>query len=47
MVTRGVLDQTFIGIGWLFIINEILTVALYLGVKKYIDPARGVAAAGG
>jgi hypothetical protein len=38
MVTRGVLAQTFIGIGWLFIINEIVTIVLYVWARKFIDP---------
>lgn len=38
MVNRGFLDQTVIGIGLLFIINEIVTIVLYLYTKKYIEP---------
>ena len=39
MVNRGVLDETWIGIGWLFIINEIVTIILYFYTKPYLDPA--------
>ncbi len=39
MVERGVLDQTVIGIGLLFIINEIVTIILYWKTKKYLDPS--------
>jgi len=39
MVTRGVLAQTFIGIGLLFIINEVVTIALYLKTRRLIEPA--------
>ncbi len=38
MVNRGVLAQTYIGIGLLFIINEVVTIALYLKTKKLIEP---------
>lgn len=40
MLEKGVLDQTVIGIGLLFIINEIVTILLYLKTKKYLDPER-------
>jgi hypothetical protein len=40
MVTRGVLDRTFIGIGWLFVINEVVTIAFYVWARKFIDPER-------
>jgi len=40
MVSRGVLATTFYGIGWLFIINELVTIAAYVKLKKYIDPGR-------
>lgn len=39
MLEKGVLDQTVIGIGLLFIINEVVTILLYLKTKKYLDPA--------
>jgi hypothetical protein len=38
MVGRGVLAQTFIGIGLLFILNEIVTIAAYFYTKRFIDP---------
>lgn len=38
MVSKHVLDQQIIGIGLLFIINEIVTIIAYLLTKKYIDP---------
>ncbi len=38
MVQRNFLSQTVIGIGLLFIINEIVTIVLYFVTKKYIDP---------
>ncbi len=38
MVEKGILDQAIIGIGLLFIINEVVTIALYFIVKKYINP---------
>jgi len=38
MLQRGVLDQTIIGIGLLFIINEVVTILLYWTTKKFIDP---------
>lgn len=38
MVNKHVLDQQIIGIGLLFIINEIVTIIAYLLTKKYIDP---------
>lgn len=40
MVNKGVLDQTVIGIGLLFIINEVVTIVLHLLTKKNIDPHR-------
>ena len=39
MVVRGVLDQPVIGIGLLFILNEVVTIALYLKVRRWIEPA--------
>ncbi len=36
MVNRGVLDQTIIGIGLLFIINEVVTIILHLLTKSWI-----------
>ena len=38
MVEKGVLDQTLIGIGLLFLLNELITVIILFRVKKYIDP---------
>ncbi|MDX1940586.1 MAG: hypothetical protein SFU99_08540 [Saprospiraceae bacterium] len=38
MVNKGFLDQTLIGIGLLFIINEIITIIAYYVTKKYINP---------
>lgn len=38
MVQMHFLSQAVIGIGLLFIINEIVTIALYFVTKKYIDP---------
>lgn len=38
MVQKEVLDQTVIGIGLLFVINELFTIGLYFKVKKYINP---------
>ncbi len=38
MVKKGFLAQTYIGIGLLFIINEIVTIVLYFMTKKFIDP---------
>ncbi|MCE7995757.1 MAG: hypothetical protein HEP71_27510 [Roseivirga sp.] len=40
MLEKGVLDQAIIGIGLLFIINEVVTILLYLKTKKYLDPER-------
>jgi hypothetical protein len=34
------LNQQIIGIGLLFIINEVLTIVAYYFTKKYIDPFR-------
>lgn len=39
MVGKGVLSQTVIGIGMLFVINEIVTIALFFWTKKYFAPA--------
>lgn len=36
MVQKGVLDQTIIGIGLLFIINEIFTIALFWRTKQFL-----------
>ena len=38
MLQRDFLSQTIIGIGLLFIINEVVTILLYWKTKKYIDP---------
>jgi len=38
MVQKGFLDQTLIGIGLLFIINEVVTILLYWKTKHFIDP---------
>ena len=38
MVEKHFLDNTIIGIGLLFIINEIITIAAYYLTKKYINP---------
>ncbi|MFQ5528348.1 MAG: hypothetical protein ACE5GX_19105 [Thermoanaerobaculia bacterium] len=38
MVHRGILDQLYLGIGLLFILNEILTIALFFWTKKWIEP---------
>ena len=38
MVGQGILDEAILGIGTLFLINEILTILLYYRTKKYIDP---------
>lgn len=38
MVNQGILDQTIIGIGLLFLINEVLTIILYFLTRKYLDP---------
>ncbi|WP_437399073.1 hypothetical protein [Flagellimonas lutimaris] len=40
MVDMGILSQSIIGIGLLFIINELVTIVGYLCVKKYINPNR-------
>ncbi len=40
MVQKGVLDQTIIGIGLLFIINEVVTIVLHLLTKRDIEPGR-------
>ncbi|MDA1029148.1 MAG: hypothetical protein O3B41_08875 [Bacteroidetes bacterium] len=40
MVGRGFLDQTIYGIGLLFIINEVVTIAAYWRFKHFIDPFR-------
>jgi hypothetical protein len=40
MLEKGVFDQTIIGIGLLFILNELVTIVLYLKTKKYLDPHR-------
>lgn len=40
MVQKGVLDQTLIGIGLLFLINEVITILLHLLTRKDIDPYR-------
>ncbi|MBK6825712.1 MAG: hypothetical protein IPG86_01920 [Chitinophagaceae bacterium] len=37
LVNRHVLDQTFIGIAWLFLVNEIITVIGYFLTKKYFN----------
>ena len=40
MLEKDILSQTFIGIGALFILNELVTIVAYLFLKKYIDPAQ-------
>lgn len=45
MVERGALDRPFIGIGLLFILNEIVTIALFFWTKRWIDPEYRSAAA--
>lgn len=40
MVNQKILNQQIIGIGLLFIINEIVTIIAYYFTKKYIDPFR-------
>ena len=40
MVEKKILAQPVIGIGLLFIINEIITIIAYLFTKKYINPYR-------
>lgn len=40
MVQKGIMSHTFIGIGLLFIINELVTIAAYFIFKKYINPER-------
>ena len=40
MVNRGVLNQQFIGIGLLFIINEVVTIGGHLLTKRWIEPIR-------
>jgi hypothetical protein len=40
MVHKEFLNQQIIGIGLLFIINEVLTIVAYYFTKKYIDPFR-------
>ncbi len=44
MVNRGVLDGTLIGIGGLFIVNEVVTIAAYLLVRRWIDPGLKIGA---
>ncbi len=41
MVSKGVLDQTVIGIGFLFLLNEIFTIILHLYTRHNIDPGAG------
>ena len=41
MVEKGFLDQTIIGIGLLFVINEVVTILLFLRTRKYLDPQYG------
>ena len=38
MVNKGFMAQTYLGIGLLFIVNEIVTIVAYFGTKKFIDP---------
>ena len=38
MVEKGFLDQTVIGIGLLFVINEVVTILLFFKTKRYLDP---------
>jgi hypothetical protein len=40
MVTRGVLNQQIIGIGLLFIINEVVTIVGFALTQRYLDPDR-------
>jgi len=40
MVEKNLLAQPIIGIGLLFIINEVITIIAYIFTKKYIDPHR-------
>ncbi len=40
LVNKGVLSGTFIGIAYLFIINEIVTIIGYIYTKKYFDPKK-------
>jgi hypothetical protein len=40
MVQRKILAQPLIGIGLLFIINEVITIIAYYFTKKYINPHR-------
>lgn len=37
LVNRHVLDQTFIGIAWLFLVNEIITIIGYILTKRYFN----------
>jgi hypothetical protein len=41
MVHRGVLNQQIIGIGLLFIINEVITIVGFALTQRYLDPNRG------
>ncbi|MEQ9467650.1 MAG: hypothetical protein RLN88_09570 [Ekhidna sp.] len=38
MVNKGILSQTIIGIGLLFIINEVVTIIGHIFTSKWIDP---------
>lgn len=38
MVSRGVLDETILGVGMLFILNEIVTITLFVATRRFIDP---------
>ena len=40
MVEKNILSSTVLGIGWLFILNEIVTIIAHLYTKKYIYPHR-------
>ena len=40
MVNKNILNQSIIGIGLLFIINEIITIIAYYYIKKHINPHR-------
>lgn len=38
MLKKEVLSSTILGVGWLFIVNELITIALYFKTKKFIHP---------
>lgn len=39
MVNRGVLDATILGMGWLFVLNETITLIVWWRVRDWILPA--------